>query len=48
MAMSTAWMVEDGVIKIGRAELGQAILMLVPSLDPGFGEFKLVNAFFRL
>ena len=48
MAMSAARMVEDGVIKVGRAELGRAILMLVPSADSGFGESNLMNAFFRL
>jgi hypothetical protein len=45
MAMSAARMVEDGV---GRAELGRAILMLVPAADSGIGECNLVNAFFRL
>ena len=29
LAMSATWMVEDGVIKVGGAELGQAILMLL-------------------
>ena len=45
--MSAAWMVEDGVIKIGTVELGRAISMLPPS-DSGTGEYNLVNAFFRL
>jgi len=35
MAMSAAWMAEDGVIKIGGAELGRAISMLLPSTDSG-------------
>ena len=38
MAMSTAWMVEG---KIGGAELGRAILMLVPSADSRIGENNL-------
>ena len=33
MAMFAARMVEDGVIKIGGAELGRAILMLAQSAD---------------
>lgn len=45
--MSAAQMVDDGVIKVGGAEVGQAI-MLVPSADSGTGECNLVNAFFRL
>jgi len=48
MAMSTAQMVEDGVIKMGRAQLGRAILMLLPSADSGIGKSNLVNDFFRL
>ena len=47
MAMFGVRMVEDGVIKIGRAELGRAILTLVRSADGGVGESNLVNAFFR-
>ena len=43
MAMFTAQMVEDGVIKIGRAELWRAIVRLVPSMN-----CNLKNAFFRL
>ena len=43
MAMFAARMVEDGVIKIGGAELGQAILKLVPSVD-----CNLWNVFFKL
>ena len=43
MAMFAARMAEDGVIKIGGAELGRAILKLVPSMD-----CNLRNAFFRL
>ena len=48
MAVSATGMVKDGVIKIGVADLGQAILMQVPSADSGIGESNLVNAFFRL
>jgi hypothetical protein len=48
MAMSATWMVEDGVIKVGGAVQGRAILMLLPSTDSGIGESSLVNAFFRL
>ena len=48
MAVSATGMVEDGVIKIGVADLGQAILMRVPSADSGIGKSNLVNAFFRL
>ena len=48
MAMSAAQMVEDGVIKVGGAELRQGILMLVPSGESGIGESSLVNDFFRL
>ena len=48
MAMSTARMVEDGVIKVGGAKLGRAILMLVLSAESGIGESSLMNAFFRL
>ena len=33
MGMFAARMVEDGVIKIGGAELGRAILMLAQSAD---------------
>ena len=33
MAMFAARMVKDGVIKMGGAELGRAILKLVPSVD---------------
>ena len=43
MAMFFVWMVEDGVIKIGGAELGRAILKLVPSVD-----CNLRNVFFIL
>ena len=43
MAMFAARMVEDGVIKMGGAELGRAILKLVPSVD-----CNLMNPFFRL
>ena len=43
MAMFAARMVEDGVVEIGRAELGRAILKLVPSVD-----CNLRNVFFRL
>ena len=43
MAMSAARIVEDGVIKVG-AELGRAVLMLVPFADSGIGECNLVNA----
>ena len=43
MAMFAARMVEDGVIKIGGAELGRAILKVVPSVD-----CNLWNVFFRL
>ena len=43
MAMFAARMVEDGVIKIGGAELGRAILKLVPSVD-----CNLRNVFFIL
>ena len=46
--MSGARMVKNGVIKVGGAELGRAILMLVLSADSGIGESTLVNAFFRL
>ena len=46
--MSAARMVEDGVIKVGGAEPGRAILMLAPSADSGIGECSLMNAFFRL
>ena len=48
MAMFAAQMVEDGVIKIGGAELGRARLMLVSPANSGVGESNLVNAFFRL
>jgi len=48
MAMFAVWVVEDLVIKIGRPELGRAILMLVPSGVSGIGESNLVKAFFRL
>ena len=48
MAMSAPRMVKDGVIKVGGAELGRAMLMLVPSADSGIGESSLLNAFFRL
>jgi hypothetical protein len=40
MAMSAARMVEDGVIKVGGAELGRAILMLLPSADSGNLRFR--------
>ena len=43
MAMFPARMVEDGVVEIGGAELGPAILMLVLSMD-----CNLMNAFFKL
>jgi len=48
MAMSATRMVEVGVIKVGGAELGRAILMLVLSADSGIGECSLVNAIVRL
>jgi len=48
MAMSAAGMVGDGVIKMGGAELGRAILRLLPSADSGIGKSNLVNDFFRL
>ena len=35
MAMSATRMVEDGVIKVGGAELGRAISMLLPSTESG-------------
>ena len=35
MAMSVVWMVEDGVVKVDKSELGQAILMLLLSTDLG-------------
>jgi len=35
MAMSAAWMVKDGVIKVGGAEPGLAMLMLLPSANSG-------------
>ena len=43
--MSAAWMVEG---KIGGAELGQAILMLIASADSAIGESTLVNPVSRL
>ena len=46
--MSTARMVEDRVIKVGRAEMAQAILKLVTSADSGIGEGNLAEDFFRL
>ena len=50
MVVSTTGMVEDGVIKIGRAELGRAILRLalVTFADSGIGECNLVNPSSRL
>ena len=43
MAMFAAQMAKDGVIKIGWAELGRAILKLVPYVD-----CNLRNVLFRL
>ena len=45
MAVSAAGMVRDGVIKIGGAELGRAILRLalVTFADWGIGEGNLAN-----
>ena len=43
MAMFAARMVEDGVMKMGGAGLGRAILKLVPSVD-----CNLRNVFFGL
>ena len=48
MAMSSAQMVEDGLIRIGGAELGRAILTPALFADSGIGESSLMNAFFRL
>ena len=48
IAMSTAWMVEDGVIKMGGSELGRAKSLLAISADGGVRERDLVIAFFRL
>ena len=43
MAMFAARMVEDGVIKMGGAELGRAILKLVPSVVCNLVNPKLSN-----
>ena len=48
MAIFTAGMVEDSATKIGGAELGRAMLMLVPPANSGTGVSNLVNVFFRL
>jgi hypothetical protein len=48
MAISAARMVDDEVIKVGGAELGRAILMLMPFVGSGIGESSLMNALFRL
>jgi hypothetical protein len=50
MAVSAAGIVEDGVIKLGGAELGRAILRLalVTFGDLGSGECNLVNPSSRL
>ena len=45
MAMSAAQMVNDEVIKVGGAELGRAILMLVPSAVSGIGQCSFMYAF---
>ena len=48
MVMPGSRMVEDGVIKIGGAELERTILMLLPSAHAGSGENTLANVFFGL
>ena len=48
MVMSAAWMVEDGVIKIGGSELGRAKSLLAMSADWGMRERDFVIVFFRL
>jgi hypothetical protein len=48
MAISAARMVEDGVVKMGRSELGRAKSLVVMSAERAIGERDLVIAFFRL